>query len=269
MAVLLMAAPSLTAQHPQGMSFNGATGLYLIPSAYVGWGGTSPFGVDVGYHTGIQDRTTHIVAANFTVLRWAELSAAFDIRDNYQYGNFNDNNNDLILGAKVQLPVSPSFVLAAGGNFQLINLNNNRGPAPSWYGGNIDGSYYAGQAYLVVTYTAAILGLEADASVFLGKSFYKPLNSTIDFGIGIDCLLLPQCLKRVVHGIIEFSNFSYSVNLPNAFSPGRGIMNLGLRLDFSALPVLSKFKVILDAMLTDCFDVNRSFALGLALGLPF
>jgi hypothetical protein len=253
------------------MSFNGATGLCLIPSAYVGWEGEFPFGVDVGYHIGIARRTNHVLNANFTVLRWVELSAALDVQDDYQYEWFNENNNDLILGTKVQLPVSPYFVLAVGGNFQFLNLNNNRyRDTPSWYRRSIDGFYTAGQAYVVITYAATILGMETDTSLVLGKSFYSPLDGNIDFGIGFDCILLPQYLKRVVHGVVEFSNFSYSVNPPPNFSPGRGILNLGLRLDFSVLPVLSKFKVkaALDALLVDSLDENRSAALGLTLGLP-
>jgi hypothetical protein len=264
-----MAVPTLRAQNFKGMSFNGATGLYLIPSAYVGWGGASPFGVDVGYHIGITRRPNHVLNANVTVLRWVEVSAALDLQDDYQYGGFNGNNNDLTLGTKVQLPVFSAFVLAVGGNFQMLNLNNDRNRSePQWYRRNVDGFYHAGQIYAAITYTSNILGMETDTSIVMGKTFYDPIDSTIDFGIGFDCILFPYYLQRIVHGIVEFSNFSYSVSCPPHFSPGRGILNLGVRLDFSALPALSKGKVTFDALLSDSLDANRSFALGLALGLP-
>ena len=47
-----------------------------------------------------------------------------------------------------------------------------------------------------------------------------------------------------------------------------GGFNTGIRIDLAANPNLSKYKFVIDAMLTDALDDNRTLALGLAFGVP-
>jgi hypothetical protein len=48
----------------------------------------------------------------------------------------------------------------------------------------------------------------------------------------------------------------------------RGAFNTGIRIDVASHPNLSRFKFVIDALLTDALDDNRTFGVGLAFGAP-
>jgi hypothetical protein len=234
------------------MNLNGATGLYSIPSGRIGWEQGAEVGLDFGYHTIFGDKPNHIPAVSASLFRWVELSAAFDVQPNI--GSL--RNDDLLLGFKVQLPVT-STAIALGGNFQSINIGDDHGDTTAF------------QLYLAVTYPGTFFGMPSETSVVVGKTFREESDSDIDFGMGFDLILFPKYLQNFVHWITDFSNFGYSVGSweTNAFY--RGVLNTGIRINIAAAPALSKYKFVVDVMVTDFFDDReRSFALGLTAGLP-
>jgi hypothetical protein len=85
-AGLAVSALSAQTSSLKGMSLNGATGLYSIPSGRIGWERTSDLGLDLGYHAIIDNKATHIPKVALSLFKWVELSAAFDIQpDGYNY----------------------------------------------------------------------------------------------------------------------------------------------------------------------------------------
>jgi hypothetical protein len=241
----------------KGMSFNGATGLYSIPTGRIGWERTSDFGLDIGYHTIIDNKATHIPKVSASLFKWVELSAAFDFQPDGYYYYSGDKGTDFIGGLKVQFPVSSSAI-AVGGNVQALNLGSNEPVRRN-----------AGQIYVAVTYAGDFFDMPAETTVVLGKTFIEDIDSSdIDFGMGFDLVLLPKILQNYIHWITDFANFSYSVQPIGADAGRRGVLNTGLRVDLSAIPALSKFKFIADLKVTDALDDNRSFSLGAVFGIP-
>jgi hypothetical protein len=243
----------------KGMSLNGATGLYSIPTARIGWERTSNFGLDVGYHTIIDEKATHIPKIALSLFKWVEVSAALDIQPNgYNYSLYSkDKGTDFIGGLKIQLPVAKTAI-ALGGNVQALNLGNDK-PL----------RYNAGQVYAAVTYAGEFFSWPAETTVVVGKTFVEDRsNSNIDFGMGFDLILLPKVFQNYVHWIADFANFSYSVEPIGANAEVRGVFNTGFRIDLASIPALSKFKFVIDLTLTDALDKNRSFALGGVFGIP-
>jgi len=253
----------------RGQSISGATGLYSIPSGRIGWEGTKDFAIDIGYRAVINtDRgTAHIPAITLTMLKWLELSAAFDIQPkiDYNYHNLEQDNEDLLLGLKLKLPTAATTAVAIGGNVQLINIANE------------DFGYTAYQPYIAITYSGKFFSMPADTTIVFGKTFYSGYpnnNSNIDFGMGFDIILFPDVFKNAVHWIIDFSNFSYSDNAwPNHLVHGtgpawyRGVLNTGFRIDLASIPALSKNKFLLDFVFNDLFDDwERSFTVGVVFG---
>ena len=86
--------------------------------------------------------------------------------------------------------------------------------------------------------------------------------------MGFDLVFLPKQLDGLIHWILDFSNFSYSVEAYGADSWHRGVLNTGLRFDLSRIKPLNKFKFVIDVILADAFDENRSFSTGLVFGIP-
>jgi hypothetical protein len=248
-------------QSLRGMTFNGATGLYMVPSGYVGWERSA--GLDLGYHGIINGYSNHLFNINISMFGLAEVSFAFDIQDDY----FRSKNDDLIFGSKLELFTFKNTSVGLGGNLQILNLGGER-----WSNKRLNralnGHYIAGQIYGAVTYRNGFFGSETEISVVMGKTLYGGMDSSIDFGMGFDVLLLPQYLGRFVHVIVDFSNFSYSDSLNPKIFVDRGILNTGLRLDLSAIPPLKNFKINIEVLMTDTFDEGRSFALGAVFGFP-
>jgi len=238
----------------KGMSANGSTGLYSIPSGRIGWERSSDLGLDLGYHAVIYEKkASHIPKMALSLFKWVELNAVFDIQPK---GN-NDKETDFITGAKIQFPLK-NTALALGGNFQSLNI------------GSSDYFHYrAGQIYVAVTYSGRFFDMPAETTVVFGKTFRQyHSDSNIDFGMGFDMILLPAYLENIVHWVTDFANFSYSVGTISADSYYRGVINTGLRIDLSAIPALNKFKFIIDILMTDAFDKNRAFSIGAVFGIP-
>ena len=245
---------SLEAQSLKGMSLNGSTGLYAIPTGRIGWEKSNDLGFDMGYHTIIKDGyATHIPKASVSLLKWVELSAAFSIpSEKYHY-----DGNDLIAGLKIQFPLTKT-ALALGGNLQSLNLGNS---SPK--------RYNAGQVYLAVSYTGTFFDMPAETTVVAGKTFSKyNAKSDIDFGMGFDLVLFPKIFENYIHWIVDFANFSYSVEPLMVDSWNRGVLNTGIRVDLSIIPIFKKFKFAVDILVTDILDENRSFSVGGVFGIP-
>ncbi|MFP4330993.1 MAG: hypothetical protein ACLFP6_09765 [Spirochaetaceae bacterium] len=245
--VLLLVGGAVFGQSLKGMSFNGATGLMSIPSGRIGWERTADFAFDLGYHAIIDDDTSHIPKASVSLFRLLELSFAYDAQPG-------DDNEDMILGGKIQLPTDRTAV-AVGANFQLLQ------------DGGEDENVQ--QIYLAATYPGEFFNMPAETTFVVGKSFGDPIpDEAIDFGMGFDLLLFPDVFQGYVHWINDFANFSYSAQAYRADASDRGVFNTGIRIDVAANPSLSRYKFVIDAILADALDDNRSFALGLAFGAP-
>ncbi|AEF83061.1 hypothetical protein [Leadbettera azotonutricia] len=251
-ALALVAVSGLSAQSSlKGMSLNGATGLYSIPTGRIGWERSSDLGLDLGYHAIIRDNANHIPKIGLSLFKWVELTGAVDVQPG-------DHQNDLIAGVKIQFPLT-STAIALGGNFQGINTGN---PNP-WE------RYSAGQIYVAVTYAGQFFTMPAETTVVVGKTFIEgSRDSNIDFGMGFDLILLPKVFQNYIHWITDFANFTYSVDPFGAGSQHRGTLNTGFRIDLSEIPALNKFKFVVDIFLADAFDEDRAFSVGLVFGIP-
>jgi hypothetical protein len=279
LGIVIIAAvfvPGLTAQSPNTPGLNGSTSLYTVPIGRIGWNSTN-LGLDFGYRTLVADtpgydqpnydgyQMNHLGFFNVSLFKWVELGLAFDFQPSYDYpGNDNDSNNDLLLNFKVQLPIKVT-AFALGGNFQAINV------------GNENHYYSAVQIYAAATYSGTFFTIPAETTVTLGKTFHFGDNAAyyfgkdwdFDFGMGFDLALFPNVFKKVVHWIIDYSNFSYSVDPWGADPWYRGVLNTGFRFDLAAIPALNKYKFSIDVLMTDLFDEDaRSFSFGLSFGLP-
>jgi hypothetical protein len=252
--VLPLAAQTKTLN---SMSLNGVTGLYVVPTARAGWG-TTDMGFNAGYHMNFVNKELEdIFQANISLFKWVEIAASY-------VGQYNDHDDDLLLGLKIALPVKGTAI-AFGGNFHYGDMGRNFG------------SHFATQVYGVVSYTATFFGMPADTSLVIGKSFFEDAktDSSIDFGMGFDLIVLPKQLRGFVHWIVDFSNYGYNqggvVNifggaLPNQANT-RGMVNTGLRFDLSRIPALGKFNFVIDAYITDAFDdATRYFGIGAVFG---
>lgn len=234
----------------RGQSINGSTGLFSIPTGRIGWEDSGKTGLDFGYRAVINNDAgiAHIPSVTASLLNWFEISAAFDIQP---------NDNNLLLGLKIKLPFSASTSISAGVNFQLTNIGVN----------NDDNAY---QPYLAITYPATLFNMSSETTIVIGKTLFteKNNNSDIDFGMGFDLILFPDVFEKTVHWIIDFANFSYSnKSWPYNSSQYRGILNTGFRIDLSAIPALSNYKLLIDFILNDLFDAGgRSFTIGAVLG---
>jgi hypothetical protein len=258
---VLIAAPGLGAQNRHGMGLNGTTGLYSLPSGYIGRNDVD-LGVDLGMTYNFVNRDP-IVKAGFSLFKRVELTAAFDFQPKLKYPpedkkNHRLNNTDVITGLKIQLPTGKT-ALALGGNLQIINRYSDSSDAE-----------LAGQIYMAVSYPAEFFGMPAETSLALGYTFREDPNSNIDFGMGFDLTLLPKVFREYMHWLVDYSNFSYSVD-PLGNNPWyRGALNTGLRIDLAAIPALNKYKFFVDVIATDILDDgNRSFLAGAVFGMPF
>jgi hypothetical protein len=274
---VLFCVSALDAQSLKGMSLNGATGLYTIPTARAGWEQSADIGLDFGYHAILDEsKMSHIPALSLSFFKWLEISAAFDIQPEYINGY--EHNDDLLLGLKIQLPrnlVGGGTSLAFGGNFQFHNLGD--GSVQNLADKRRGTETTAFQIYGAVSYAGEFFNMPAETTVVLGKSFITHdavginrtvENKNIDFGMGFDLALLPKVLQNYVHLIIDFSNYTYSVlPYPSGIS-GRGVLSAGLRIDLSVIPPLRRFKFAVDVLGMDLLDESRAFSFGMVFGIP-
>jgi hypothetical protein len=269
----LFTIPFAAAESLNGQSFNGATGLYNVPTGHIGWENTGKTGVDAGYRSIINNTSgiTHIPAVTISLFNWIELSGAFDIQPSIDIGGKEQDNNDLLFGLKVKLPTEAGNItnpnIAIGTNAHIINI------------GNDDYFYNAWQPYIAVSYSGSFFSMKAETTVVFGKTIYSGYpdnNSDLDFGMGLDLILFPDVFNNAVHWIIDYANFGYSDNSwPNHLTARsgsaayRGSLNTGFRINLSTVPALSKLKLIIDLVFNDLFDDGqRSFTIGGVIGLP-
>ncbi|SIQ92842.1 hypothetical protein SAMN05920897_11861 [Alkalispirochaeta americana] len=248
-SLLVLAAGSLSGQSLKGMSLNGSTGLIGIPTGRVGWEHSSDLGFDLGHHTIFDDdHTAYINKASLSLFRLAEIAFAYDT-------NRGSDNEDMIISGKLQLPTQGTAV-AIGGNVQLLQINGEDETVQ--------------QIYLAATYPGQFFNMPAETTVVVGKSFgdMGPGSEAIDFGMGFDLVLFPDIFQGFVHWVNDFSNFSYSWHAVGPNAQDRGAFNTGIRIDLASYPALSRYKLVIDAMMTDALDDNRAFALGIVFGAP-
>jgi hypothetical protein len=250
LAVFAAAAAGASAQSAalNGMGLNGAAGLYAVPGGRIGWDRRADVGFELGiaYNFFSQNPITH---AGLSLFNWVEITGAVD----FQPRSRDSSNTDGILGLKVQLPTSKTAV-AIGGNIQFLT--------------SLDRYTTAGLVYAAVSYGGEFFAWPAETSLALGYTFMEGGNDNIDFGMGFDMILIPDVFKNFVHWIVDFSNFSYSLQALGANAWARGCLNTGLRIDISALPALNKFKFIFDLMMLDILDSDRSIGMSFSFGLP-
>jgi hypothetical protein len=272
-ALILFAAVSLSAQSSGGvtaMSLSGLTGLYVVPTAHIGWE-DADIGINGGIHSNFADdgryRADIIGQFNISLFKWVELSAAWDRKPDYRGRK---NNDDLLFGAKLRLPLK-STNLAFGATLDYTAM------------GASGDDHLGSQVFGVVTFNSVFFGMPAQTSMLIGKTFIEDvdLNSDIDFGMGFDLVLFPDKLSSFLHWIVDFANFGYSIDNPHYYSSGpwgmsvnRGILNTGLRVDLSQIPALGKLNCSIDAYIADAFDSNnddfgRTLGLGLTIGASF
>jgi hypothetical protein len=247
--------PPAGAQSLKGMTVNGATGLFTLPSGRIGWEEAADIGVDMGLNYDFIEMNP-VVQVGISLFKWAELTAGVDFQP-YVHTPGDDtrllNNTDTILGVKIQLPVKHTAV-ALGGNVQFLLHDSYR---------------TGGQIYAASTYRGSFFNWPVETSLALGYTFREDPGSDIDFGIGFDVELFPGFLRHLVHWIVDYSNFSYSAEAlgPDPFY--RGDLSTGIRLDFSAIPLLDDFKLSLDIAAVDIMDKDhRSVRAGFLFGAP-
>ncbi len=238
----------MSAQSLKGMALNGATGLISVPSGRIGWEHSADIGIDFGYHAVLEDDTFHIPKASISLFQLAEFAAAYDVQED-------SDNSDILFNGKIQLPTAGTAV-ALGGNVQVVTS------------GGEDLSYR--QLYLAATYPGRVFDMPAETTVVVGKTFGDNVpDNDIDFGMGFDVLLFPDVFQGYIHWVNDFANFSYSFDPRGADAGQRGVFNTGVRIDLAASPSLSKFKFVVDAIVTDALDANRAFTLGAVFGITF
>ena len=259
LAVAVVFVPAMSAQSSlKGLSLNGTTGLYNIPSGRISWERSSDFGLDFGYHTIFSGRNNHIPTITVSLLKWVELAGAFDFQPQQRQQG---DEFDFIISGKFQLPTKLTAV-AIGGNYQHINHGTTVSTPNEIISRN------AGQIYLATTFAGNFFSMPAETTVVVGYTFKNGGGDNIDFGMGFDLVLFPQAFQQYAHWVLDFSNYSYSDNPWGADAGSRGCLNTGIRFDLSHLPGLGKYKFVIDIMLLDAFDSDRSFSLGGAFGIP-
>jgi hypothetical protein len=256
---LFFIVPALAAQTGagtsslKGMTLNGSAGLYTVPGGRVGWDRNDRVGLDFGTSYNFFSENP-IVKAGVSLFKWVEITGALDLQPKKD----DKINTDGIIGAKLQFPTEKTAI-AMGGNIQFLNYR---------------GDYRtAGQIYAAVTYGGEFFTWPAETTMALGYTFREDDDNVIDkdnidFGMGLDLLLIPEVFGKFVHWVADFSNFSYSDQPLGEDAWSRGCLNTGIRVDIAAIPALNNFKFIFDFMLLDILDTDRTIALGLTFGLP-
>ena len=249
----LFVSIGVSAQSVKGLSHGGATGLITIPTAKIGWDDSVDIGVDVGYHLIFSDDPdmTHIPKVSVSLFNLAELAFAYDSQGGADYADF-------IFSGKFNLPLRGTTHLALGGNVQILNDSR-------W-----ESRETAMQIYVAATYPGTFFGMPAETTVVVGKTLGSSAGApedAIDFGMGFSLIFLPDMFRNYIHWITDFANFSYSLHSRGTNPTHRGAFNTGLRFDLSEVPALSRFKLVVDAQLTDLLDRERTFVIGATFGM--
>jgi hypothetical protein len=243
LCVFAVAGLSAQSENLNAMSLTGITGLYVVPTARLGWEG---MGFNGGYHMHfVDDDLEDLFQVNMSFFDLFEAAVTY-------VGQAYDDDDDLIAGLKLRIPVS-STPIAFGG---YVFYND--------FGASWD--HLAAQIYGVFTYPAEFFSMPVDTTLVLGKTFVEnqDVNSDIDFGMGFDLIIFPNFMGRFLHWLVDFSNYGNIARM----SPRRGSVNTGLRIDMSQIPALRSFNFAIDAYLTDAFDAGeRNFGIGATFGV--
>ncbi len=250
--LLVLSLPSYSSAPMRSMTLGGATGLISIPTARVGWE-TGQFGLNFGVHYIDDQDGNYLPKASVTLFNKWEIGGTYDTQI--------ENHEDTIFHTKLRFfPWNKNYSesgssLAIGGNYQSLQHGE----------GNETTSY---QIYLAVTNQGTWLGMPAETSFTIGKTFREQDDKYIDFGIGFNMSLLPSVFQGFVNWIVEYGNFSYSDHAFGANAWDRGVFNTGLRLDIlRGLGSAMHWKI--DILYLDALDTNRGFGIGTVFGLAF
>ena len=236
-----------------GMTFNGSTGLIVVPDARVGWE-KSKVGLDVGYgfvYAG-NDRMDHIPRFALSLFKKFEISGALHLGD--LYGETELLN--FILGGKFQLYKEGSGALALGGDIEMAN---------EAAAGN------SAKLYLAATYGGNFFSMPAVTTATIGWQMAEqgdfPTSQFI-YGMGFSMSLFPSAFKNYVYWVTDFSNFAYAVYQPKIYAGARGAFNTGFRIH----PTKGggPFNMVIDIVGTDLLDNNeRGIGLTVSGGYAF
>ena len=283
--IFAVLAPSIMAQQSlKGMTFNGSTGIYTVPTGRIGWERSSDLGIDFGYHSIIRgrgdsfasSRMNHLAQVSISLFKLVEISTAFDFQPRYESKWYSDNsyrrNSDMIIGAKFQLPIE-KVAIAFGSTFQVLNMGNDYTDALglSFYGAATYAADFfnmPAETTLTMGYTIGLNRTARGGGTYAGWLSNPSAEHDIDFGMGWDLTIFPKQTNKLIHWLIDVSNFTYSLDAWGAYSIYRATVNTGLRFDLSAIPALKKFKFVIDVCAVDLFDEERSFSFGLTFGVP-
>ncbi len=238
--LILMPVTGVSAQSvAKGMSANGATGLNSTPTARIGWE-QAKLGIDLGYkYTG----ASHIPMISVSFLGAAEAGITADIQSGAAGAPV---SVDFLFTGKYQFFKSGNAALAGGGNLQFVN------------------GATAGQVYLASTNAGQFFDWPANTTIVIGTTFPDFFNNyPIDFSMGFEMSLWPSVFMDLVHLLVDFANYSYSISPAGTISTARGILNAGIRID----PIkVSGFRFNIDLAGTDLLDASRGFMIGASFG---
>ena len=243
--LLGLSAQSVSAGAANGMTFNGSTGLIVVPDARIGWE-NADIGLDVGYGFiwgGAQD-VDHLPRFALSLARKVEIHGLIHLRDEPA----GDNLQNFIVGGKFQLFKDGGSALALGLDAEMANQ-----PA---------GLQVSDKVYLAATYAGRFFDVPAVTTATIGWQFleYGEFSSQFIYGMGFSMSLFPSAFKNYVYWITDFSNFSFAVD-QSAIGLGRGAFNTGIRIR----PIKEgRFNLIIDVLGTDLLDDG-----GRALGVSF
>ena len=240
MASAAVFGQATSASAVNGMTFNGSTGLIVVPDARVGWE-NSKVGVDVGYgfvFTGAEEMD-HLPRFAVTLFKKFEVSGALhlgDVAGDTELLNF-------VLGGKFQLYKKSGAALALGGDIEMAN--------DDYAAGN------SSKLYLAATYGGDFFNMPAVTTATFGWQMAEngdfPTSQFL-YGMGFSMGLFPSTFKDYVYWITDFSNFSYTVFGSRINAGDRGAFNTGVRIN----PVKGgRFNLVIDVVGVDLLDNNN------------
>ncbi len=245
-----------------GQTIGGATGLINVPNANIGWDKTN-LGLDLGYHFNNNDNgSSHTPKIALSLFGKGEIGFAADIQD-WDGPVGDDDETDYLFHGKFRFYNTNSLSIAAGASFMAINSGSNRGDEASIF-----------RIYAAATYPGYLFTLPSETTITLGKTFgdsdkdcYRGYTKAgnIDFGIGFDVNFLPKYFKNYAHLLVDFANYSYSVQPMAGDSLNRACVDAGFRI--TPFKNEKRFKWNIDAVLTDALDHSRNITVGTSFGL--
>ena len=246
LAIVCTAGAQTSAGAVNGMTFNGSTGLIVVPDARIAWENAN-FGVDIGYGfvwTGGQ-AFDHLPRFAVSIAKRAEI-----------HGLFQFNNSDLrnfVLGGKFQLSRSGGSALALGADLEMAN--------------QAAGTQISSKIYLAATYAGNFFDAPSVTTATIGWQMFENGNFSSQFiyGMGFSMSLLPKTFQNHVFWITDFANFSYTV-WASQIDLDRGAFNTGVRIR----PIKEgRFNLVIDILGTDLLDPDRGLGVNISGGLAF